>query len=137
MSKSTQMSGIVKTFLLDTTAAIALLENDQAIAQFLNQAETFVPSITLGELYSGAEKSGKKEANLKRVDTFAKRRKVLACDAQTARLYGQIDQQLRKKGRPIPVNDKWIAAVALQYGLTVLTRDAHFSQVDGLTIETW
>jgi tRNA(fMet)-specific endonuclease VapC len=52
-------------------------------------------------------------------------------------LYGRIAQQLRRKGRPIPQNDIWIAATALQYDLTLVTRDEHFKQVEGLALETW
>jgi tRNA(fMet)-specific endonuclease VapC len=65
------------------------------------------------------------------------RSKLLLCDEQTARQYGRISQQLRKKGRPIPQNDMWIAALALQHGLTLVTRDAHFSHIDGLLLQDW
>ena len=51
--------------------------------------------------------------------------------------YGQIKNNLRAKGRPIPENDIWIAALAKQYGLTLVTRDGHFGEVDGLAIEAW
>jgi len=61
----------------------------------------------------------------------------LDSDVETTRNYGRIKAQLRKKGKPIPNNDVWIAAIALQYDLTVVTRDKHFDQVDGLKIEKW
>jgi tRNA(fMet)-specific endonuclease VapC len=44
---------------------------------------------------------------------------------------------LRAKGHPIPENDIWIAAHAQQYELTLVTRDAHFSAVEGIGIEVW
>ena len=59
---------------------------------------------------------------------------ILVCDTETARQYGRIKVELRRKGRPIPENDMWIAAVALQHGLTLATRDAHFDAIDGLTV---
>jgi len=100
-------------------------------------AETFVPSIALGELYYGARKSARASDNLARIDEFAARSAVLACDATTAQQYGHIKDILREKGRPIPENDIWIAAVAQQYGLTLVTRDEHFKEIDALVVETW
>jgi tRNA(fMet)-specific endonuclease VapC len=55
----------------------------------------------------------------------------------TAQYYGKIKDGLRLKGRPIPENDIWVAAAAMQYGLPVATRDAHFNEVDGLLVENW
>ena len=62
---------------------------------------------------------------------------MLVADQKTAREYGQIRLGLQVKGRPIPANDIWIAATALQHGLTLITRDAHFTEVDSLTIQAW
>ena len=58
-------------------------------------------------------------------------------DAETARQYGEIKESLRAKGRPIPENDIWIAAIAFQYQLSLVTRDQHFSEIKGLAIKTW
>ncbi len=76
-------------------------------------------------------------ANLDRIEQFASSVQVLNCDAATAQLYGNIRDALRSKGRPIPENDIWIAAVALQHGLPLATRDDHFKEVDGLRVENW
>ncbi len=62
---------------------------------------------------------------------------VLACDADTARQYGTIKHALRLKGRPIPDNDIWIAAIARQYHLMLVTRDTHFAEVDELLSQAW
>ena len=62
---------------------------------------------------------------------------MLPCDTATAQQYGDIKNQLRAKGRPIPENDIWIAAIAMQYQLTLVARDGHFHEVDGLQVETW
>jgi len=99
--------------------------------------EVFVPAVTLGELHYGAEKSSRPEANAERIGEFAARCAVLACDAVTSRYYGRIKDRLRRKGTPIPENDVWIASVELQHGLTLVSRDAHFSLVEGLTAESW
>jgi tRNA(fMet)-specific endonuclease VapC len=62
---------------------------------------------------------------------------VLPLNADTAKRYGEIKNLLRTKGRPIPENDLWIAAIAQQYDLTLVTRDPHFKSVEKLKIEVW
>jgi tRNA(fMet)-specific endonuclease VapC len=99
--------------------------------------EVFTPVIVLGELYYGARRSSRVQENLARIDEFAARSTVLACDTETARRYGAVKDGLRQKGRPIPENDIWIAAIALQYDLTLVARDAHFEEINDLTLETW
>jgi len=54
-----------------------------------------------------------------------------------ALIYGRVKNELHRKGTPIPENDVWIAALALQHGLAVATRDRHFDAVDGLCVEAW
>jgi len=123
--------------LLDTNAVIALHKSDPAMLEFLRRNEVIIPTIVIGELYYGAYKSGKRADNLSVIDELVDSNTILDCDKVTAKYYGEIRYELKVKGRPIPPNDVWIAALARQYGLTVVTRDAHFSQVDGLTVETW
>jgi tRNA(fMet)-specific endonuclease VapC len=125
-------------FLLDTNIVIALFAQEASVLQQLAQAqEVFLPSIVLGELYYGSYKSAQVAANVKRVDELAGRSSVLVCDAETAQHYGQVKSLLRAKGRPLPENDIWVAAVALQHGLTLATRDAHFHEVFSLNIVQW
>jgi tRNA(fMet)-specific endonuclease VapC len=123
--------------LLDTNALIALSAEDTAIQHHLSGMDLFVPSIALGELYFGAYKSSQAEANLAKLRVFVANKVVLPCDSETAQQYGQIKQFLRVKGRPIPENDIWIAAIALQHKLTLLTRDQHFAEVSSLQTESW
>ncbi len=124
--------------LLDTNAAIALFRRDASLGQLLATAvETFVPSVALGELYYGAYKSSRTAANLARVQRFATASRVLRCDIVTARHYGQIKNGLRAKGRPIPENDIWIASIAEQYQLTLVSRDEHFKHIDDLAVVSW
>ncbi|HEX8597548.1 MAG TPA: hypothetical protein VF952_03435 [Chloroflexia bacterium] len=70
-------------------------------SQFASADKVTIPSIVLGELYFGAEKSDQVARNVARADSFARESGVLACDAGTARLYGIITSRLRVKGRPI------------------------------------
>lgn len=124
--------------LLDTNVVIALLEGEPVVQdQFAQADEVFVSSIVLGELYFGAGKSGRPQANRARVDDFAADNVILSCDTGTARRYGEVKHALRLKGRPIPENDIWIAAITLQHDLTLITRDEHFKEVEGLKVEAW
>jgi tRNA(fMet)-specific endonuclease VapC len=124
--------------LLDTNIVIAffaqepdVLREMQAVSQF------FIPTIVLGELYFGAEKSNRAPQNIKRIDELAQSVAILGCDVETARQYGEIKYQLRQRGRPLPENDVWIAALTLQHNLTLVTRDAHFQEVQDLSLRMW
>lgn len=125
-------------FLLDTNIVIAIFAKDAGVeAGLVNATEVFIPGIVLGELYYGAHKSYRVTENLAKINEFAANNSILTCDTRTAQEYGEIKNRLRAKGRPIPENDIWIAAIAKQYSLTLVTRDAHFGEVDGLMIEAW
>jgi tRNA(fMet)-specific endonuclease VapC len=125
-------------YLLDTTAAIGLAEKDAAVIAIAKSGlNVFLPIIAVAEMYFGAYHSGRVSYNLDRVKEFAIQNVVLGCDDETARNFGQIKQELRSKGRPIPENDIWIAAIARQHDLAVLTRDKHFQEVDDLGVIGW
>ena len=125
-------------YLLDTNIIIRLFTGDSAIQKkMLNGDNLFLPSPAIGELYYGAQKSGKVAENLHRTNTFVENHILLSCDLETAQWYGIIKNQLRRKGRPIPNNDIWIAAIAMQHDLILVTRDAHFDEVESLQTERW
>ena len=125
-------------FLLDTNIVIAIMNRQIAIESHVARGQRwYVSSIVLGELYYGALHSTRIVENLAGVEAWSTAETVLVCDAGTAREYGQIRKQLRTKGRPTPENDIWIAATARQYDLTLITRDQHFQEVDGLSVEVW
>ena len=92
--------------------------------------------MVLGELLAGFEAGARAEANRRLLSRFlaASRVKLLSLGPETAEHYADIYAGLRRKGRPIPANDMWIAASAREHGLMVLTRDSHFRQVDGLLV---
>lgn len=77
------------------------------------------------------------EENLAKLETLATTANIVSCVLATARVYGEIKTALRLLGRPLPENDVWIAAVAIQHRLTLVTRDAHFEQVAGLDRDPW
>jgi len=125
-------------FLLDTNIIIALFDNDSSVINSLTDAnEVFVPIIALGELYYGAHKSKYVVKNTVRINKFAESSSVLICDTETSRMYGEIKNDLRAKGRPIPENDIWIAAIAKKNEIILVSRDEHFKEVKGLSIAIW
>ncbi len=126
------------SYLLDTNVIIALFAGDTTVHRYLMAAdEIYVPSIVIGELSYGALKSGRATENLARVKEFAADNVVLSCDSETALRYGAVKAALHKAGRPIPENDIWIAAIALQHEQTLVTDDAHFREIEGLPAISW
>ena len=125
-------------YLLDTNIVIALFASEAAVQTSLaNVSEVFISSIVVGELYYGARKSARTVENLERIDQFVASSVVLGCEIATAHYYGQVKNQLRLKGRPLPENDIWIAALALQHNLLLVTRDAHFQNIENLQAIAW
>jgi tRNA(fMet)-specific endonuclease VapC len=124
--------------LLDTNIVIAFFGGEPAVVDQFDQAdEILLPSIVLGELNFGARKSSRAAENLARIENLSQQVVVLNCDSNSARHYGAIKNMLHLKGRPIPDNDIWIAALARQYQLTLVTRDVHFAEVDDLLSVAW
>lgn len=124
--------------LLDTSVIIEMLAGDAAAQRTAVDAEqVFVPVTALGELLFGAEKSQRREAEIAKIEALVAIYPLLPCLEETAYQYGEIRDHLRQKGRPIPDNDIWIAAIAQQHDLTVATRDAHFQWIDDLDLLAW
>lgn len=124
--------------LLDTNIVIALFSGEPQVLKILAQTtEVFIPSVVIGELYYGAYRSRNRDKNLERVNLFVKENSVLACDTGVALEYGAIKNQLKQQGTPIPENDIWIAAIAMKHNLTLITRDKHMENINGLDIQNW
>ncbi len=123
-------------FLLDTSILIPILRGDHSLPGPDSGIEVLLPAVAVGELYVGALKS-ENLANLKQIDGLLATCQVLSCDADTARHYGLLKDSLRRLGKPIPDNDLWIAAIASQHGLPVVTRDAHFGVLEQLQVVRW
>lgn len=124
--------------LLAVSATSFFIAREPAIHDHLATAtEIFIPSTVLGELYFGAHKSQKVQDNISRIDEFALSNTILSCDMDTAKQYGDSKNRLKMKGRPIPENDIWIAALAQQYSLILASNDAHFGEIADLRTETW
>lgn len=124
-------------YLLDTVILVGYLNRDDALVKRLSSESYFISAVSVGELYFGAYNSQRVNENVQKIERFIDFSVVLNIDTDIAKRYGIIYSQLRRKGRPIPENDTWIAAIAQQYALTLATRDKHFTQVDGLSLELW
>ena len=125
-------------FLLDTNIVIGLLGGDAMVLANLEHApEVFVPAVVLGELFFGAAKSSRPAENTARVEEFAAGRTIVVSDVEVAREYGVLKRRLKEKGKPLPENDIWIAAAARRHGMTLVTRDRHFEEVEDLQIVDW
>ena len=108
-------------------------KGNKEIADYLYKLpEILISSIVLGELYIGINRVANRAKHLKRLNDFLKLTTILNVDGETAAIYGAIIADLYKLGKPIPTNDVWIAAIAIQYNLTLLTADRHFEEIDNL-----
>lgn len=118
--------------MLDTSAYSAFLKGHAEVTQALQEAdEIFLNPVVIGELLSGFAMGAKEKMNRDILDEFlaSPRVQVLRVDPETSERYAVILTYLRRKGTPIPTNDLWIAASAMQYGLKLLTTDRHYRRV--------
>jgi tRNA(fMet)-specific endonuclease VapC len=132
----------VSRYCLDTVAYSHFKRGEENVATILDRADWIgVPVIVIGELYAGFAKGSRLQKNLDELDDFLRLPVVetLPVDKRVAEVFGEIMEDLRRKGRPIPVNDIWIAATSFCAGATLLTWDAHFTiipRVGALVLES-
>lgn len=125
-------------FLLDTNIITAWLKGESVIADKIDRAkEVHIPIIVIGELYYGALYSTHVQKNISDIQSITDHYNVLPIDEAVTIAYGIIKAELRKKGKPIPENDIWIAAIAKRYHLTIVTRDKHFKEIESISIKNW
>jgi tRNA(fMet)-specific endonuclease VapC len=114
---------------IDTNAYSDLHRGDQAVAEALSGAkQLFLPFVVLAELRAGFRHGRRGEENERLLQEFVAEPgvSVLYPNEETTHAYAALHRQLRAQGTPIPVNDLWIAALVVQHGLTLHSRDAHF-----------
>ena len=124
--------------LLDTSIVVELFTGNKTVADRISKLnEFYVPLMVVGELYTGIFSSVQESKNLKKLKDFLSIAIIIEADEQTAEQYGKIMSELRKRGKPIPINDVWIAAIALQYDFTLIARDKHFKEIKNLNLKEW
>lgn len=128
-------------YLLDTNIVIYVIKRRPVeVLHTFNQhsGRLAISSITLAELFHGAEKSSRMTDNLKVIEDFCSRLEVLPYTPKAAQHYGSIRAALEKKGEPIGINDLHIAAHARSEGLILVTNNTReFERVPALEIENW
>ena len=132
MSESAEKAS---SLILDTSVIIDAFRGNDLIRQQLESAGVlYLPSIVVGELHRGLYKSQKADEGRAKIARLQSVSIGLDVDAHTGEYFAVVDSALAQKGRPIPDNDVWIAALALQHGLCLFTKDKHFKEVDGLKL---
>lgn len=121
--------------LLDTNAYSAMRQDNPAIRALFRRADdVLLSAIVLGEILYGIEHGSRRDENLTVLNRFLAQPRVrlVPVTRTTADRYARVAGLLRRKGRPIPTNDLWIAAHALETGADLVSFDEHFAEIDGL-----
>jgi len=127
----------MSTAVLDTNGYVAYLSGDPTVLDALSEANVIYLSIfVLAELYTGFKGGTRERENLEILRRFLDKPGVSVLDAtrETADFFAMIKDALKRTGSPIPINDVWIAAHALETGSVLITYDKHFSMVPGLQV---
>jgi tRNA(fMet)-specific endonuclease VapC len=123
---------------LDTNGVIVYLQGHPLAVSWVEAADALLlPVICFGELRYGALHSQKPTENLAKLEAFVDLCSLLDVTRNVGERYAEIRQALAEKGTPIPEADLWIAAICREHELAVLSEDAHFDRVPGLTRYDW
>jgi predicted nucleic acid-binding protein len=124
--------------IVDTNGLSAWWLNEPTFIHHIEQADSMcIPVPALAEFRFGILKSKFRERMTTWLDAALATTTILSADETTTLHYAEIRLQLTSAGTPIPMNDLWIAAIARQYGLPVISRDTHFDHVSGLSRIGW
>ena len=121
--------------LLDTNAYSALMRGDSSVADRVRKSEEILMSaVVSGELLFGFRNGSRFAKNVKELETFLQNPyvRLLPINLTTADRFSRVAVELKRKGTPIPTNDIWIAAHAMETGADLISFDEHFRSVDGL-----
>jgi len=127
----------VRKIVLDTCAYTRLLAGEEDVLDAIASAETvYISVFVLGELYAGFAGGSRERENKAFLQRFLLKPavKILNATSETAEVFGLVKSNLKKAGTPLPINDVWIAAHAIETGSVVITYDAHFTVVSGLRL---
>ncbi len=124
--------------ILDTNALSAFIDGNPAVGEPLARyGQAAIPVIVLGEFRYGLAGSRYRARYEEWLDQHLPDFDILSVTDATAVVYAGIRVALKKAGNPIPANDAWISALAIEHRLPVLTRDVHFDAVPGLNRIDW
>ncbi len=128
----------MKKILLDTNAYALFKRNDPLAVEIMRRAEFVgINVVVLAELLCGFKGGKKEEKNLIELNQFLEspRVSILQIGEETAEFYARIYWDLKRKGNPIPTNDIWVAASAVEHGLALLSFDDHFEHIEGIILK--
>jgi predicted nucleic acid-binding protein len=123
--------------LLDTSAYSALRRGHSEVSALVRRAERLlVSTIVLGELLFGFRLGSRERRNRDDLRELLDSPwvEVIPVTETTADRYARVVSRLREKGTPIPTNDVWLAAQALETGADLLSFDRHFEAVEGIAL---
>jgi len=124
--------------ILDTNALSAFVDGEPEIGAILgSQGRAAIPVIVLGEFRYGIMGSRHRKSYEQWLDAHLRHFHLLAITAETTMPYAALRATLKRLGRPIPANDAWIAALAMQYRLPILSRDEHFDELSEVQRIGW
>ena len=124
--------------ILDTNALSAFVDGEPELGAILRaQHRVAIPVVVLGEFRYGIAGSRHRKTYEDWLETHLRDFDLLAITAETTLPYASLRATLKRLGRPIPANDAWIAALAMQYGLSILSRDEHFDALPDVRRINW
>lgn len=127
----------MKKIVLDTNAYRGLMDEDEKMVKVVESAkEVILPIVVVGELFEAFKLGTREKFNLEKIEMFLDRANVTLglVSVETAHVYADIRVKLHRKGKPIPVNDVWIAALTMESGAVLVTNDGHFKEIAGLRV---
>jgi tRNA(fMet)-specific endonuclease VapC len=127
----------MKRVLLDTNAYTALLRGNEDVLGAIGEAETVYASVVvIGELLAGFRGGSRPQENNQLLQQFLERPTVTTLDitGETAEFFAEVKHRLRQAGTPLPINDVWLAAQAMEAGAVLISHDRHFRAVAGLRV---
>jgi tRNA(fMet)-specific endonuclease VapC len=124
--------------ILDTHALSAFVDGAPEVGAILGlQHQAAIPVIVLGEFRYGIMDSRHRKTYEEWIEIHLRHFDLLAITAETTLPYASLRATLKQLGRPIPANDAWIAALAMQHGLPILSRDEHFDSLPNVRRISW
>jgi tRNA(fMet)-specific endonuclease VapC len=124
--------------ILDANAVSAIFEGGRALEAVLSRrAAHQLPVVVIGDYRYGLARAKRRKTLEPLLNSLIAQCTILNIDTDTTDAYATVREQLRADGKPLPENDVWIAALAVQHDLQLVSRDAHFTAVRGLRLVSW
>jgi tRNA(fMet)-specific endonuclease VapC len=127
----------MKKILLDTNAYSKLLAGDERVLEVIGKAEVvYLSVIVIGELLAGFKGGNRESRNRRLLENFMEKPtvEIISITTESAEIFNEVFHQLKNAGTPVPINDIWIAANAIETGSVIVSYDGHFSKIAGVRL---